>query len=76
MKYLVIYEGTGTGFRAYVPDLAGCITTGPTMEETQRLIQEAIEFNIEGLREDGLSILSLLLPRRTLKRGQCLLRKT
>jgi predicted RNase H-like HicB family nuclease len=56
MKYLVIYEKTATGFSAYVPDLPGCITTGPTLHETERLMKEAIEFHIEGLREDGLPV--------------------
>jgi predicted RNase H-like HicB family nuclease len=56
MKYLVIFEKTGTGFSAYVPDLPGCITTGPTLTETERLIKEAIDFHIDGLREDGLPV--------------------
>jgi predicted RNase H-like HicB family nuclease len=56
MKYLVIYESTATGYSAYAPDLPGCITTGPTLEETERLMKEAIEFHLEGLREDGLPI--------------------
>ena len=38
---------------AYVPDLPGCITTGTTREETERLIREAIEFHLAGMREDG-----------------------
>ena len=36
-----------------MPDLPGCITTGPTREETERLIREAIEFHLAGMREDG-----------------------
>ena len=56
MKYLVIFETSGTGYSAYVPDLPGCITTGPTLAETERLIKEAIDFHIDGLREDGLPI--------------------
>jgi predicted RNase H-like HicB family nuclease len=56
MKYLVIYEKTATGYSAYAPDLPGCITTGPTLEETERLMKEAIEFHLEGLREDWLPI--------------------
>jgi predicted RNase H-like HicB family nuclease len=54
MKYLVIYEKTATGYSAYAPDLPGCITTGPTLEQTERLMKEAIEFHLEGLRDDGL----------------------
>lgn len=56
MKYRAIYEKTATGYSAYAPDLPGCITTGPTLEETERLMKEAIEFHLEGLRQDGLPI--------------------
>lgn len=37
----------------YVPDLPGCVATGSTVEETEAQIREAIEFHLEGLREDG-----------------------
>jgi predicted RNase H-like HicB family nuclease len=53
MKYAVIYEKTATGYSAHAPDLPGCIAAGPTLEETERLMQEAIEFHLEGMREDG-----------------------
>ena len=53
MEYVVIYEKGNNSYGAYVPDLPGCITVGETLEETQTLIQEAIEFHIEGLQEDG-----------------------
>jgi predicted RNase H-like HicB family nuclease len=56
MRYLVIYEKTATGYSAYVPDLPGCITTGGTLAETERLMKEAIEFHLEGLKEDGLPV--------------------
>jgi len=56
MKYRVIYEKPATGYSAYAPDLPGCITTGRTLEETECLMKEAIEFHLEGLREDGLPI--------------------
>ena len=53
MKYLIVIEQTGTGFSAFSPDLDGCIATGKTREEVEREMTEAIEFHIEGLREDG-----------------------
>ena len=56
MKYLVIYEKTSSGYSAYAPDLPGCITTGGSLEETERLMKEAIDFHIDGLREDGLPV--------------------
>ena len=43
-------------FSAYVPDLPGCLATGETVAETERLIREAIEFHLEGLRADGTPI--------------------
>lgn len=53
MRYAVVIEESKTGFGAYVPDLPGCVAAGRTREEVVRLIQEAIEFHIEGLRDDG-----------------------
>lgn len=53
MKYPVIVERAEHNFAAYVPDLPGCVSTGQTLEETQRNIQEAIAMHLEGMREDG-----------------------
>ena len=53
MRYAVIVEEGENSFGAYVPDLPGCAAVGETREEVLQLIQEAIEFHIEGLREDG-----------------------
>jgi predicted RNase H-like HicB family nuclease len=53
MKYLVVVEKSETGFGAYVPDLPGCVAAGETRDEVINLIQEAIEFHIEGLKEAG-----------------------
>jgi predicted RNase H-like HicB family nuclease len=52
-EYLVIFEWAGNNYSAYVPDLPGCITTGKTLEETEKNIKEAIALYIEALREDG-----------------------
>ncbi len=56
MKYAVIIEKGEDGYGAYVPDLPGCIAAGDTKDEVIKLIQEAIEFHIEGLKEDGQAI--------------------
>jgi predicted RNase H-like HicB family nuclease len=54
MKYAVIYEtGPGGGYGAYVPDLPGCVAAASTLEETRVLMEEAIEFHIEGMRLHG-----------------------
>ncbi len=56
MKFLVVYEKSAAGWSAYVPDLPGVVTTGSTKEDAKQLIREAIEFHLEGLREDNLPI--------------------
>ena len=53
MRYAVVIEKSETGYGAYVPDLPGCVAVGETLPETEQLIQEAVEFHLEGLREDG-----------------------
>jgi predicted RNase H-like HicB family nuclease len=53
MKYAVIYEKTTTGYSSYAPDLPGCVAAGDTIEETEKLMQEAIELHLAGMREDG-----------------------
>jgi predicted RNase H-like HicB family nuclease len=55
-RYLVVIEETGTGYSAYSPDLAGCVSTGRTREEVEKNMQEAIEFHLEGMRLEGLRV--------------------
>ena len=52
-KYAVIIEKGPSNYGAYVPDLPGCVAVADTPEEVERLIREAIEFHLEGMREDG-----------------------
>jgi predicted RNase H-like HicB family nuclease len=49
----VILEKGENSYGAYVPDLPGCVAVGETQSEAFQLIQEAIEFHLEGLREEG-----------------------
>jgi len=53
MKYAVVIEVAGTNFSAYVPDLPGCVATGQTIAETENEIRLAIQFYLEGMKEDG-----------------------
>ena len=55
-RYLIVIEVTGTGFSAYSPDLPGCVSTGATRKEVEANMKEAIEFHIDGLKEDGHTI--------------------
>ena len=52
-KCVVIFEQAESNWAAYVPDLPGCITTGRTLEETERNILEAIQGHLQTLREFG-----------------------
>jgi predicted RNase H-like HicB family nuclease len=56
MRYAVVIEKARNNYSAYVPDLPGCVATGATIEETERLIREAVDLHLNGLREDGLPI--------------------
>jgi predicted RNase H-like HicB family nuclease len=56
MKYLVVIEKTQIGYSAYSPDVLGCVSTGATLEEINQNMQEALEFHIDGLIEEGLEI--------------------
>ncbi len=53
MRYLVVIEKGPTSWGAHVPDLPGCIAVAETRAEVVALIREAIDFHIEGLREEG-----------------------
>jgi predicted RNase H-like HicB family nuclease len=54
MRYAIIIEKSATGFGAYAPDLPGVGVVGESADEVRRLIREAIELHLEGLRVDGM----------------------
>ena len=56
MRYAIVIENAAGNYSAYVPDLPGCVATGSTVEETERAIREAIQFHLEGIRDDGMPI--------------------
>jgi predicted RNase H-like HicB family nuclease len=56
MRYAIVVEKAGNNFSAYVPDLPGCVATGSTVKEAEQEIQAAIQFHIDGMRENGLPI--------------------
>ncbi|HEY2908791.1 MAG TPA: type II toxin-antitoxin system HicB family antitoxin [Gemmataceae bacterium] len=55
-RYAVVIEDAGTNLAAYVPDLPGCVATGRSTGEVERMIRAAIELHLEGMAEDGLPI--------------------
>jgi len=56
MRYAIVIEKAESNYSAYVPDLPGCVATGTSVQQVEAEIREAIEFHIEGLREDGCAI--------------------
>ena len=51
-RYLIVIEVTETGYSAYSPDLPGCVSTGATREEVVANMKEAIEFHLEGMKQE------------------------
>jgi predicted RNase H-like HicB family nuclease len=56
VRYAVVIEKGERNYSTYVPDLPGCVSVGDTPEEAKAEIRDAIEFHLEGMREDGLPI--------------------
>lgn len=58
LRYAMMIEREhgSRNYSAYLPDVPGCITTGDTIDDVKRNMSEALEFHLEGLREDGLPI--------------------
>ena len=55
-KYLIVIEKTDSGYSAYSPHLLGCVSTGLTRKEVELNMKEAIEFHLEGMKEEGYQI--------------------
>ena len=55
-RFLIVIEKTDKNYSAYSPDLAGCVATGATYEETEINMHKAIEMHVQGLTEDKLPI--------------------
>jgi predicted RNase H-like HicB family nuclease len=56
IRYTIVIEKAKRNYAAYVPELPGCVTTGPTREATEQQIRQAIEIHFRSMREDGLPI--------------------
>ena len=48
----VMVEQTGQNVSAYVPDLPGCVATGPSLEKVRMEIRDTIAYDLEGLVAD------------------------
>ena len=56
MDYAVVYERSGTGYAAYIPDLPGCVATGSTRSAVERRIRSAVRLHLKAVREDGQAV--------------------
>ncbi len=66
-KYTIIIEKGEGNYSAYCPDLPGVVAASETEVETVELMKEAIEFHLEGLKEENLSIPEPTVTARCIK---------
>lgn len=52
-KAIVEITYTGNNYSGYLPMLPGVVSTGNTLEDMITHIGEAVEFHLQGMREDG-----------------------
>ncbi len=55
-EYLIIIEKSKNGYGAFSPDIPGCVALADTRSQVKKLIKQAIQLHLQGLREDGLAI--------------------
>ena len=53
MRFLIVIEKAARGFSAYSPDLPGCVAAAATRRGVEKAMREAIEFHLDGLRQEG-----------------------
>jgi predicted RNase H-like HicB family nuclease len=52
-KNIVEISFVNKNFSAHVPALNGCVSTGASPDEIKANIEEAIQFHLEGIKDDG-----------------------
>lgn len=53
MKYAFVIEQCGQRYRAYVPDLPGCMATGDSPDEAEQGLSLAIRYHLADLKRSG-----------------------
>lgn len=54
MNYIaVIHKEIRSEYGVSFPDFPGCVTAGATIDEAKGLAQEALQFHVDGMIEDG-----------------------
>ena len=54
--FAIVIERADENYAAYVPDLPGCVATGPTHQIVEERIRSAIAMHLAGMRADGLDV--------------------
>jgi predicted RNase H-like HicB family nuclease len=49
----LVHKDKSSDFGTSFPDFPGCISVASTLEELRPMTEEALNFHIEGMREDG-----------------------
>ncbi len=53
-KYIaVINKENGKQYDVIFPDFLGCVTVGKNLEEAKEMAQEALQFHVDGMLQDG-----------------------
>ena len=55
-KIIVLVDYTGNFAASPISPEAACLSTGRTLDEVKKNMEEALQFHLEGLQEDGLPI--------------------
>jgi predicted RNase H-like HicB family nuclease len=66
-RYTIIIEKSEGNYSAYCPDLPGVVAAEETEEATVELMEEALEFHLEGLKEENLPIPEPTVTARIIK---------
>ena len=66
-KYTIIIEKGEGNYSAYCPDLPGVVSAAEIEEETVELMKEAIEFHLEGLKEERIPIPEPTISARSIE---------
>jgi predicted RNase H-like HicB family nuclease len=53
---IIILEKSEDNYSAYIPALDGCVATGDSLHQVKQRIEEAVEFHLDGMKEEGLDI--------------------
>ncbi len=61
-KITILVDYTGNFAAAPLSPETACVSTGRTLEEVKRNMEEALQFHLDGMREDGLAIPDALTP--------------